>query len=540
MESSAASSAPVAPEALFAGFLRSESRFGERLALEVGGETLTYAQLGSRARSLAATLAAATPPGGSPLVGVFAHRSVTAFAGVLGALLDGRGYVALNRKFPLERTRLMLERSDARALIVDPESAEQLEAVVAGLDQPLLLVLPEHDDVTELAARVPQHTVVSAAELAAAADWRAGAVDPEEIAYLIFTSGSTGTPKAVMVPHRTVRQYVEVAAEQWQITEHDRCSQMYELTFDASVSDIFVAWERGACVCCPSSQQLVIPQRYIVDHELTFFDAVPSTGLLMKRLGMLKPGAYPSLRVVLVGGEAFPAELAAAWAAAAPNAVIENSYGPTEATVACASYRWHPERSPEECEFGVVPIGWFNRGTTSLVLDADRSEVAEGDEGELFLAGRQLAAGYWRDPEGTHAAFFVPPGRSEVHYATGDRVRRPVGSGPMTYLGRVDLQVKISGYRVELGEVEAVLREELGLDEVVAVGWPKTDTGYAGIAAFVRAVQVDADSIRSRIVTRLPAYMVPREIHAVSHLPLNDNGKVDRRALLERLEERSA
>ena len=529
----------AAAGAMFAGFLRSESRFGDRPALEVGGETFTYAQLGSRARRLAATLAAATPAGGSRLVAVFASRSVTAFAGILGALLAGRGYVALNRRFPPERTRLMLERCDTRALIVDRDSAAQLDAVLPGL-APMLLVFPEHDDVSEFSARFPAHTAVSAAELAPAEAWQANPVNAEDTAYLIFTSGSTGTPKAVMVPHRAVRRYIDVGTEQWQLTEQDRCSQMYEMTFDASVSDMFIAWESGACVCCPSQQELVIPQRFIIDHELTIFDAVPSTGLLMKRLGMLKPGSYPSLRLVLVGGEAFPAELASAWAAAAPNAVVENSYGPTEATVACAAYRWDPERSPAECELGVVPIGWFNSGTTWLVLDADGSEVAPGEDGALFLAGEQVATGYWRDPEGTRAAFSILPGRNEVHYRTGDRVRRPVGNGPMTYLGRVDLQIKVSGHRVELGEIEAVLREELGMDEVVAVGWPKTDTGYAGIAAFVRAVEVDADSIRSRIVTRLPPYMVPREIHAVSELPLNDNGKIDRRALLERLGEPSA
>ena len=324
----------------------------------------------------------------------------------------------------------MLERSDARALIVDRESAEQLEAVVAGLDYPLLFVLPEHDDVTELAARVPQHTVVSAAELADAADWRARSVDDEGIAYLIFTSGSTGSPKAVMVPHTTVRQYVEVATEQWQITE--RRPLLADVRADLRRFGVGRVRRlgSGACVCCPSQQQLMIPQRFIVDHELTFFDAVPSTGLLMKRLGMLKPGAYPLLRIVLVGGEAFPSELAAAWAAAAPNAAIENSYGPTEATVACASYRWHPERSPAECEFGVVPIGWFNRGTTSLVLDPDRSEVAEGGVGELFLAGRQLAAGYWHDPEGTRAAFLVRPAGPSC------TTRRAIACGDRSATGR--------------------------------------------------------------------------------------------------------
>ena len=520
---------------LFAGFLRSEARFPDRPALEVAGAQLSYDELGKRARRIAATLAAHTPAGGAPLVAVFAYRSVTAFAGVLGALLRGHGYVALNQQFPAQRTREMLERCDARALIVDSSSAEQLDEVLAGNPHTLLLVLPEHDDVTDVAARFPQHVVLGASDLGPASDWREPVVDPTDLAYLIFTSGSTGTPKAVMVPHRCVRTYVELMAEHWGVTAEDRFSQTFDMTFDLSVSDMFVAWERGACVCCPSPQQVVMPKAFINDARLTVWYAVPSAGLVMKRLGMLEPSSYPSLRLVLFCGEALPLELARAWSSAAPNANVENVYGPTEVTITCAAYAWDPKTSPAECELGVVPIGRFSAGTEAVVLGEDGLEVGHGEEGELYLAGAQVTPGYWRDAERTAAAFFVPPGRSELHYKTGDRVRRPVGDGPMTYLGRVDFQVKISGHRVELGEIEAVLREETGCDQVVAIGWPKTETGYAAVTAFVCAEHVDSPAVRTRMLGRLPHYMVPREVHAVTEMPLNANGKVDRQALLERL-----
>ncbi|MFI5026982.1 MAG: AMP-binding protein, partial [Solirubrobacterales bacterium] len=363
-----------------AGFLLSEGRFSDRPALEVGGETLTYRDLGLRSRAIAATIARERPSGDSQITAIFASRSTTAFAAVLATVLDGRGYVALSRRFPIERTRLMLAAADARVVIVDGDSAEQLADLAAEIRHRLLLVLPDLDDVTELARRLPQHTVLGSGDLEDGRDWAPPAVDPEAVAYLIFTSGSTGSPKAVEVPHRTLRRYVEIAADQWEVTENDRCSQMYDLTFDASVSDMFVAWERGACVCCPSAQQLVVPQKFIQSARLTFFDSVPSTGLIMKKLGLLKPGAYPLLRTVLISGEALPAELAAAWAAAAPNSVVENVYGPTEVTIGCSRYRWDAERSPNECEQGIVPIGSFHPGTEALVLDADGREVAEGGE----------------------------------------------------------------------------------------------------------------------------------------------------------------
>ena len=267
---------------------------------------------------------------------------------------------------------------------------------------------------------------------------------------------------------------------------------------------------------------------------------VPSTGMIMKRLGALSPGSYPGLRLVLFCGESLPVEIAQATAAAAPNAVVENVYGPTEVTITCANYRWDPVRSPPECELGIVPIGWFSPGTTVLVLDEHGREVNPGEEGELWLTGAQVALGYWGDAERTAAAFRVPPNRGEIHYKTGDRVRRPAADAPMTYLGRVDFQLKIGGHRVEPGEIEAALREVSGLDQVVALGWPPTDSGFAAIAAFVCAEAIDVASLRAALAERLPAYMVPREIHAVSDLPLNLNGKVDRRALLKRLEEHSA
>lgn len=530
---------PDAPAPMYGGFLLSEQRFPQRPALEVAGQTLSYEALGAQARSIAATLVSSTPPGGAPITAVFAYRSPTAFAGVLGALLSGNGYVALNRRFPRELTRQMLERSGARALVVDRESAEQLDEVLAGLEEPMLMLFPAEENIDNLSARFRQHTVLGAADLEPPDAWRPADHDPEAVAYLIFTSGSTGTPKAVTVPHRTIRRYVELMADRWELTESDRLSENFDMTFDLSVSDMFLAWERGACVCCPTEQELPIAKRFITGAGLTVWYSVPSTGLILKRLGMLKPGSYPGLRLVLSCGEALPVELAQAWAEAAPNAVLENVYGPTEVTITCANYRWDSEVSPAECEQGVVPIGFFSSGTEAVVLDEGGREVAPGEEGELYLAGDQVSLGYWRDPERTEAAFFEPPGRSGLHYKTGDRVRRPLEGRPMTYLGRVDFQVKISGHRVELGEVEAVLRELSGSEEVVALGWPRTESSYSAITAFVCADAVDADAVRERMAERLPSYMVPREILALPELPLNVNGKVDRGALLRLLEERS-
>jgi acyl-CoA synthetase (AMP-forming)/AMP-acid ligase II len=256
----------------------------------------------------------------------------------------------------------------------------------------------------------------------------------------------------------------------------------------------------------------------------------------MKRLGMLKPDRYPSLRWSLFCGEPLPAEIARAWAESAPHSIVENLYGPTEVTIACTLYRWDPERSPGESRHGIVPIGRAFPGMTALVVDPELHEVDPGAQGELLMTGPQVSLGYWQDDEKTAAAFVVPPGRDRVHYRTGDLVRRPVADEPIAYLGRIDHQVKVNGHRVELGEIEAALREIASVDAVVALGWPRTDAGAAGITAFIAGSEADPAELRATLAERLPDYMVPRQIHMLDAMPLNANGKFDRTALVTSLE----
>lgn len=522
---------------LLAGFRRSVEAFADRPALRVDGAELTYAHLHERAAALAATLDAEAPVGGPPLTGVFAYRSETAFAGVLGSLFRGHGYVPLNRTFPPQRTRAMIERSGLTSIVADAASAEQLPEVLAGLERRVTVLLPETAEVGALADSVRPHRVLGSQQLRDGSTFEPATPSADAIAYLLFTSGSTGTPKGVVVAQRNVRHFVDVMVERYGVRETDRFSQTFDLTFDLSAFDMFVAWERGACVCCVPQGELLNPGKFVQRERLTIWFSVPSLALFMKRLGALKPDRYPTLRWALFCGEPLPVSIAEAWGEAAPNAEVENLYGPTELTIACTLYRWEAARSREESHAGVVPIGAPYPGMQAIVVDENLEEVEPGAEGELLLAGPQVTLGYWQDPERTAAAFVVPPGRSETHYRTGDLVRRPAADEPLTYVGRIDNQVKVNGHRVELGEIEHALREASGVDAVVAIGWPRTEAGAAGVVAFVGGRIEDPDAVRRALAQTLPEYMVPRQIHALDQLPLNPNGKFDRGALTRMLEE---
>jgi amino acid adenylation domain-containing protein len=519
---------------LCSGLLRHAASSPTRPAVETVDGSLSYGELASTAAGLAKMLAAHDTGDTPVLAAVLASRTPVAYAGVVAGLLSGHGYVPLNPSFPAERNRWVLARSGAGAIIVDGRAVRVVEDLLAGCEERLLLVVPDVDDVSALRTRWAPHLVLGRGDLEPAEPPQAHRVDPADPAYLLFTSGSTGTPKGVLVTQGNVRAFLEAVGPRYGIRPDDRLSQTFDLTFDLSAFDMLMAWEHGACLCVPTAKDLVNASGFIRRAEPTIWFSVPSVAMFMRRLGVLKAGAFPTLRWSLFCGEGLPLDLARAWAEAAPNSLVENLYGPTEATIACTAYRLAAQPGAP-AELGLVPIGEPLSRTRVLVVDEGLREVDAGEPGELLLQGPQVVGGYWRDGTNTAAAF----ARREdgPWYRTGDRVRRLGPDGPLAYLGRLDNQIKVLGHRVELGEVEAIVREETSAD-AVAIGWPRTESGAAGIVVFVADTALDSATLLARLRSRLPAFMLPREILLLEQLPLSANGKHDRNALLEVLEGR--
>lgn len=521
---------------LHARFLQVVESMPTRAALEVDGEVINYAELGRRARALAATLMAHRVSEAVPLTCVLGARSAAGFEGILGTLCSGHGYVPMLPSYPAARLALMIDRSEARALVVDADGCKQLAKVLPLVSRSLTVLVAGGDLDPQLATDNPRHTLIAREAFADAESWREPVVDPNATAYLLFTSGSTGEPKGVMVAHRNIVRFLDVVTERYSLTADDRFSHVFEVTFDLSLFDLFGAWTNGGCLCVPDTRQRMLPASYVVDSRLSVWFSVPSTALLMKETRTLVPGGFPNLRCSLFCGEALTLAVAEAWAEAAPESVLDNLYGPTELTLACTWYRLH-EGSGAEAHGGLVPIGAALPQMRAKVVDEALHEVPPGETGELIMAGPQVALGYWRDETRTAAAFVVPPGETETFYRTGDRVQRPHGDGPLLFLGRLDHQVKIRGFRVELGEVEAAVRDEGPVDSAVALGWPLAAAGgAAGIVAFIDDAAIDTRALKRRLNERLPRYMVPKTIRVIDSFPLNANGKIDRNALLQRLD----
>ncbi|MFB1485125.1 amino acid adenylation domain-containing protein [Corallococcus sp. RDP092CA] len=519
------------PATLRDTFLWSVAQVPDCPALLLEEQSWSYAELDAMARRWAGLLLKAS--GGMPArVGVLADRGLTAYVGILASLYAGAAFVPLNRKFPAVRTRTMLEQADVDVVIVEAEALPQACEVVAGCTRPVPLLVPDGEErsLSEAVMFGPE-ALASAAPLVTLPT-----ATPEGGAYLLFTSGSSGQPKGVPITHANVLAFLGVNRERYGLTPADRVSQTFDLTFDLSVFDLFMAWGAGACVVPLKSIELLAPAEFIRKRGITVWFSVPSVAALCQRQKLLEPGSMPSLRWSLFCGEALPVTSAEAWQEAAPHSVVENLYGPTELTIACAAYRWEPARSPAECVQGLVPIGQLYEGLTGRVVDEALVEVEEGVAGELCVAGPQTFTGYWRAPQLTQERTFErvgADGRLLRFYRTGDLVKRMPG-GALVYLGRGDHQIKVGGYRVELGEVEAAMRRA-GCVDAVALPWPSVAHPEAilGVATGL----VEPKRVLEAIRQRLPVYMVPRVITVIEDPPLNANGKIHRGALQERIHE---
>lgn len=512
--------------------LDSAARHADLPALWVDGCTVSYRELIASGAAMSHALIDAGLGDGSSRCGVLARRGLTAYSGIIGALLARCTYVPLNPAHPVNRLAEIVRAADLDALIVDEEALDCARSVLADAPRRVLVLLP-NSQIPDWATVASQH-FIGQRDLAPREPGPLDRGTASDGAYLLHTSGSTGAPKGILVRQRNVMAYLRGVADRYAPSAADRVSQLFDLTFDLSVHDMFLCWGAGATLYCPPARSKFAPRDFVRRHELTMWFSVPSTAAMMLGLRMLRPGDFPSLRLSLFCGEALPRRLATAWMAAAPNSVIENLYGPTEATIAITAFRLPGDPQELETLPDVTPIGSALPDQATVLVDAAGERA---DEGELCLAGSQVTDGYWRRDDLTAERFVRFPwdAADRVWYRTGDRARLSNDLG-LVFLGRFDRQVKIAGHRVELDEVEAALQRIVRAN-AAAIAWPLSEDGLArGIIGFVAGVPLSDEAIVNECRRLLPPYAVPTAIRRVAEWPVNSNGKTDHARLRRMLE----
>ncbi|MFG3015415.1 amino acid adenylation domain-containing protein [Streptomyces cinerochromogenes] len=559
---------PAVPfPALFEERVRSSS---QAVAVEFGPVSLSYGELNARANRLARHLVG-LGVGPERVVAVALPRSVRWLVATLAVLKAGGAYLPVDPAYPADRIAYMLTDANPACVLTDPATAPTLPGTTAPLvllnDTDLLAPPPPAHPAASPPPAQPSDAVASArpADTAASA-YPADALDcgrpayapasphpvgpvgpadaadltdaertaplrPDSPAYVIYTSGSTGRPKGVVVTHTGIAALSASQIERLAVTADSRVLQFASPSFDAAVWEVCMALLSGARLVMAPAEELLpgeglagVLRRHAVTHA-----TLPPTAL-----AVLPDDALPDGMTLVVAGEACPPALVAQWS---PGRRMVNAYGPTETTV-CATM------SAPLSGAGTPPIGTPVTGTRVYVLDARLRPVPPGYRGELYVAGAGLARGYLGRPELTAERFvadpYGPPGTRM--YRTGDLARWR-SDGRLEFAGRADQQVKVRGFRVEPGEVEAALLELPGVLEAAVLAEPdgpgSHSDGTGGprlVAAIARgdAAPRPAGEWRAALARRLPGYMLPELVVEVPRLPQTPNGKLDREALLRR------
>ncbi|MFR9752328.1 amino acid adenylation domain-containing protein, partial [Nocardia sp. 004] len=501
----AASNATDAPELLEDATLLSlfdaqVARTPEAQAVRFGDTVLSYAEFDSRVRSLAVELIR-RGVGPETLVAVAMRRGVELVVAIYAVLRAGGGYVPIDPDHPAERSEYVLDSAAPSC------------------------VLTTTADAFDTATGVPVVTVDTLHLPSDQESLPRDYVHPDAVAYVIYTSGSTGRPKGVLISHRQMINQLRWAQSVYPHDGGDVVLHKTSITFDISAWELFWPLHTGAAIVIAAPDGHRDPaylSRVINENSVTTVHFVPS--MLEAFLDpVVNPNAeYPSLRRVFAAGEALSGEVAAAFAAAVPDATLANWYGPAEATVVTDSV-------VRDTAAASIPIGVPVANTGVLVLDRHLRPVPPGAAGELYIAGVQVARGYLGAAALTAERFVAHAGGTRL-YRTGDIVRWR--DGVLDYLGRSDFQVKLRGQRVELGEIETVL----GGYHQVRHAAVAVHRGAAGdqLIAYVVAVpdtDIDESDLLSHARSALPSYMVPSAVVVLEQLPLNANGKLDRKAL---------
>lgn len=437
------------------------------------------------------------------IIGLVANDDLETYAAIFALWFEGKAYVPISPEAPRDRNESIIQQA---LLITIIDSSEKI-------------LFPEYNFIKS--KKLPSCEI----------ELENKDISEQELVYILFTSGTTGQPKGVPIDRSNLTGFMEAFGNMdFRLNEEDKCLQMFELTFDLSVVSYLFPLLHGACVCTIPKGKMKF--NYIFElmdeQKLTFALMVPS--ILQYLRPYFDEMDFPDMKYSLFCGEALSLEVTEEWSKCIPNAQLFNFYGPTEATIYCT---WYPydRTGANKTHNGILSIGKAMEGTVAIAIDENNTILPPGNNGQLCLGGVQLTPGYWNNEEKNKEAFFYMDfkGAHTRFYKTGDLCSFDK-EGDILYLGRLDSQVKIQGFRIELSEIEFYVKSYLGKSNVVAV--PLLDAvGNTEIGMVIESKPINTDPLMEFIKLKLPAYMIPKKIQFTDEFPLNTNGKTDRNKL---------
>lgn len=485
---------------------KAAERFPDKTAFRDAEKSITFAELDHNARVLAHAIHQKLGGASKQAVGIYLPKGADCITAFMGVIYSGNYYTPLDTAMPKERLEKILDTLRPALIITDSAHSGEIPTTPA--------VLIDTTDAVPIADGVLQDIL--------------NAVIDTDVLYVMFTSGSTGTPKGVTVTHRGVIDYVDWLTETFAFDETTVFGNQAPFYFDNSVLDIYSTLRNGCETVIIPEERFLSGTRlcaFLKENGINTIFWVPSAMALVATSGALENTPLEQLTKILFAGEAMPTKLLNLWRRRIPHAVYANLYGPTEIAVDCTCYIVDREFDDAES----LPIGTACRNTGILVLNGEDRPVQTGEMGELCVRGSCVAHGYYGDFDKTRQAFVQNPLNDrypEIIYRTGDLVKYNE-RGELLFVGRKDHQIKHRGYRIELGEIETAAFSASGVENCCAV----YDAEKQRIVLFVTPETIDKKALYAHMKRLLPKYMLPGLITAEKTLPLNQNGKIDRKIL---------
>lgn len=513
--------------------------YPSKKAVTCSGVDLSYGELYRFSNRLANTLLV-NGVSRQDRIAILLGRSVKSLIGILGALKADAIYVPIDLRSPPKRIEKMVKDCSPSAMICDGETVAKGIQLLSEEEKTKVFVLEKRN---RLPSPLGKDAICQEQMEDQPSDCPPYKNVDHDIASILYTSGSTGAPKGVMVSHRNILNYIEWAVDCFGIRETDKILNTAPFHFDMSTFDLYCSLKTGATLCIALKPMLSFPGELLEKMEqegITIWKGVSSLLMYIAQRVSLKKKQLPALKKVLFGGESLPAKYLIDWMEAFPDKEFYNVYGPTEATGISTFYR---VREIPRDPLRRIPIGLACRNTEVFILREDLSRAGMGEVGELYIRGAGVSRGYWNDGAKTEERFIANP----LTNLPGDRVYRTGDmailreDGNFEFLGRKDDQIKLMGYRIDLGEIENAILSMKEVKESAAVLNPSEEGGPNRIVAFT--VTEDGSlppGILQALSHQLPRYMMPQRVLAVKEIPRTERGKVDRRALMDLLRESSS